>query len=170
MPVLLALAFVVVPILEIYVILQVGQVIGAWWTVALLVTVSLLGAWMVRREGRRAWRELRDALGSGRLPSRELADAALLLVGATLLLTPGFLSDLVGLLLVLPPSRAVARSLLLRFLAARAVAAGGPVGLGAAWWLGSGRSGDRPPASRRGRTVRGDVVPGDVVRDEDHRP
>lgn len=108
----LIVAFVGVPILEIYVIIQVGQVIGAWWTILLLIADSMFGAWLIRREGGRAWRALTTALSSGRMPSRELADGALILVGGTLMLTPGFVTDAVGTLMVLPFTRPLARRLL----------------------------------------------------------
>ena len=65
----------VVPLLEIYVLIQVGQVIGAWWTIALLLADAILGAWLIRREGGRAWQSLTTSLQSGRMPARELADA-----------------------------------------------------------------------------------------------
>ena len=84
MAALLFLIFVIVPALEIWVLIEVGQVIGAWWTVGLLLADALLGAWLVRREGRRTWQALRDAAGTGRLPDRELSDAGLVLVGGTL--------------------------------------------------------------------------------------
>ena len=86
---LLVVAFVVVPLVEIYVIIQVGQVIGAWWTILLLIADSILGSWLVKREGARAWRALRTALNEGRMPARELADGMLILVGGTLILSPG---------------------------------------------------------------------------------
>jgi UPF0716 protein FxsA len=112
-PYALVVAFLVVPIAEIAVIIEVGRIIGGWQTLALLVVESLLGGWIVRREGLRAWRGLRAALGRGALPGTELLDAALVLVGGTLLLTPGFLSDVAGFFLVLPPTRPVARRLAL---------------------------------------------------------
>ena len=83
----LAVLFVVVPIVEIYLLIQVGQAIGGWTTVGLLVLDSILGAYLVKREGGRAWEALQDALQSRRMPARELADGALILVGGTLLLT-----------------------------------------------------------------------------------
>jgi UPF0716 protein FxsA len=122
MAVLLFLIFVIVPVLEIWVLIEVGQVIGAWWTVALLLADAALGTWLVRREGRRTWRALRERVNGGRLPDRELADAALVLVGGTLLVTPGFLTDLVGVFLVLPFTRPVARRILAWFVARRFVA------------------------------------------------
>lgn len=109
---LLALAFLVVPLLEIYIVIQVGQVIGAWPTVGILLLDALVGAWLVRHEGMRAWRALQAVLPTGRVPGKELADGALVLVGGTLLLTPGFLTDVLGYLLVLPFTRPVARRLL----------------------------------------------------------
>jgi len=112
-------AFVVVPIVEIFVIVQVGSVIGGWATVGLLVAEMLFGGWIVRREGRRAWRALSEALMRGVMPDRELADAALVLVGGTLLLTPGFLTDIVGFVFVLPPTRPLVRRLLAAYVARR---------------------------------------------------
>jgi UPF0716 protein FxsA len=104
--------FIGVPLLEIYVLVQVGQVIGAWWTILLLVLDSILGTMLIRHEGGRAWRALREAIGSGRMPARELADGALILVGGTLMLAPGFVTDLFGVLLILPLTRPVFRRLL----------------------------------------------------------
>jgi UPF0716 protein FxsA len=115
----LIVAFLLVPIAEIYVIVQVGQQIGALPTIALLLFESALGAWLVKREGRRAWRALREAVGTGRLPGRELSDAALVLVGGTLLLTPGFLSDVVGFFFILPVTRPLARRMLAGIVARR---------------------------------------------------
>jgi UPF0716 protein FxsA len=116
---LLAAALLVVPILEIYVIIQVGQVIGGWQTILLLIVESALGAWIVKREGRRAWAALQLAFSSGRLPARELSDAALVLVGGTLLLTPGFVTDVAGFFLVLPLTRPLARRALAWLVARR---------------------------------------------------
>ncbi len=116
---LLVAAFVIVPILEIYVIIQVGQVIGPWWTILLLIADSIFGAWLVRHEGRRAWLALTTAIGSGRMPAKELADGALILVGGTLMISPGFVTDVAGILLILPVTRPVARALLTRVVARR---------------------------------------------------
>src|SRR3954469_8436844 len=116
---LLITAFIVVPILEIYVIIQVGQVIGAWWTILLLIADSIVGGWLIRREGRRAWLALTTAIRSRGMPAAELADGALILVGGTLMLSPGFLTDAVGILLVLPFTRPIARRMLGRVVARR---------------------------------------------------
>ncbi len=102
-------ALLVVPVAEIALIVAVGKVIGGWQTLALLLVESALGAYLVKREGRRSWRDLRVALNTGRMPGRELADAALVLIGGTLLLTPGFLTDIVGFFFILPVTRPITR-------------------------------------------------------------
>jgi len=115
-------AFIVVPLVEIYVLIQVGQVIGPWWTILLLILDSLFGTWLIRREGGRAWQGLRVALESGRMPARELADGALILVGGTLMLTPGFVTDAFGILLILPFTRPAARRMLTKVVSRRLLA------------------------------------------------
>ena len=156
MPVLLLLALIVVPIVELYVIVQVGQGIGVLPTLALLVVMSLLGGFLLRREGTRTWRALRDALQAGRLPAREVADGALVILGGALLLTPGFATDAVGLLCILPPTRAALRRVLTGLVARRLGVAGIVGGLAADRFAG------RPPGPR-GRVVEGDVVEGEIV-------
>ena len=150
----LLLAFIVVPIVELYVIGQVGGAIGLWPTLALLLIDSLAGAVLVRREGRRAWTAFRDALSAGRWPGDEVVQGALVLVGGALLLTPGFVTDAVGLLLVLPPTRAVAARLI------RARMSAGPVRTGtsgpATWQRRTSTTGGGPARGgsvleRRGR-------------------
>lgn len=121
-PLLVAL-FIGVPLAEIWVLIQVGQVIGAWWTILLLVLDSVIGAWVIRREGGKAWRALTVALQTGRMPARELADGALILVGGTLMLTPGFVTDAAGILLILPLTRPWARRLLTQVVTKRLVGA-----------------------------------------------
>jgi UPF0716 protein FxsA len=115
MPFLLLLVlFVVVPILEIYVIIQVGQAIGAWWTIALLIADSIVGSMLMRSQGRAAWKRFQLALAEGRMPAREVVDGVLVIFGGAFLLTPGFCSDVVGALLLLPPTRAVIRRVIVR--------------------------------------------------------
>jgi UPF0716 protein FxsA len=151
-PALLVLALVVVPLVEIYLLVQVGQVIGALPTIALLVVMSVLGAWLLRREGAKTWQAFRGALGSGRVPAREVADGALVIFGGALLLTPGFATDVIGMLCVLPPTRAVLRKGLTGLFARR---------LGVAGLVG-GLAADRASSRRRG-AVDGEVVDGEVV-------
>jgi UPF0716 protein FxsA len=107
MPLILFVLFLVVPLMELAVIFQVQQFIGLPPTLLLLLAVSIAGAVLVRREGTRAWRRFREALGELRLPTAEVVDGALVLLGGTLMLTPGFVTDAVGLLLVIPPTRAL---------------------------------------------------------------
>jgi len=144
---LLAVLFVVVPLLELYVLIQVGQVIGAGWTILLLIAVSVLGSYLIRREGKRAWEALRTSLQTYRMPAKELADGALILIGGTLLLTPGFITDVVGLFFVLPFTRPLARRGLAGFVTRKFV--GGPVGRSS--------TGTRPRPGSDG-VVRGEVV------------
>jgi len=120
---LLALLFMAVPVLEIYVLIQIGQVIGAWWTVALLIADSIFGSWLLKREGVRAWRALQVALTEGRMPARELADAALIVFGGTLMISPGFVTDVFGLLAILPFTRPFARRVLTAVVARRVTVA-----------------------------------------------
>lgn len=108
MAILVAL-FVVVPILELYVIIKVGGLIGVVPTLFLLLGMSLLGAWLLRHQGRGAWRRFNEAIAQRRFPGREVADGLMITIGGVLLLTPGFITDAVGLLLLLPPTRAIAR-------------------------------------------------------------
>ena len=142
----------VVPVLEIAAIVAVGKVIGGWQTLALLLVESALGAWLVRREGSRAWKALTTALNSGQMPSRQLADAALVLVGGTLLLTPGFLTDIVGFLFILPLTRPIARTLLEAVVAKRLL--GGVFGGRGPGPSGGG--GGQPPSGP-------DVIEGEVL-------
>jgi len=145
----LAVLFVALPLLEIYVLIQVGQVIGALWTVLLLIAVSIAGSYLIKREGARAWQALRQALASHKMPARELADGALILMGGTLLLTPGFISDAVGLFFVVPFTRPVARRLLTAFLTRKFLGQTGQ----------TTQTVQRPgPAPRPESVVRGEVV------------
>lgn len=108
----LFLIFSVVPIIELYLLIRVGKLIGALPTVALLLVVSLAGAWLVRSQGFVILRRIQDELAMGRLPAAGLLDGALVLLGGLLLLTPGFFSDVVGLFFIIPPTRAVIKQFL----------------------------------------------------------
>jgi UPF0716 protein FxsA len=110
----LVLLFILVPIAELAVIIQVGQAIGVWWTIAILVADSILGSMLMRSQGRAVWRRFNQTLEARRAPAREVADGVLVIFGGALLLTPGFITDIFGLLFLLPPTRAVIRRLFLR--------------------------------------------------------
>jgi UPF0716 protein FxsA len=163
----LTLALIVVPTAELAIIIWVGQQIGGWPTLALLLFESALGAWLVKREGARTWRALASALNSGRMPSRQLTDAALVLVGGTLLLTPGFLTDIVGFFCILPFTRAMARTVLetvvTRKLLGGIVGSGGGsprAGGGSRGSSGFGGSGAPGSGPGRGEVIEGEIIDG----------
>ncbi len=116
---LLVALLIAVPIFEVWLLIRVGQLIGAWPTIGILVLEAVLGGWLMKREGGRAWKALNQALGHGRMPTGELADAALVLVGGVLLLLPGFLTDVFGFFFLLPATRPWARKVLAFFVARR---------------------------------------------------
>ena len=118
MPLLIVL-FIVVPIAELYVIIKVGELIGVLPTLILLLADALLGALLLRHQGRGAWRRFNEAIAARRFPGREVIDGVLIVIDGTLLLTPGFLTDIAGLFLLIPPTRALARRLLRRFTVGR---------------------------------------------------
>ena len=163
MPVLIVVALIVVPLIELYVLVQTGEALGLVPTLLLLLVMSLLGGYLLRREGMKTWRALRTALQAGRLPAKEVADGALVILGGALLLTPGFVTDAVGLLCILPPSRAVLRRLLTGVFARR-------LGLGG---VVTGFDQGRKPPRTTSTVIDGSVVDGDVsdgdVSDGDSR-
>lgn len=144
MPLLLLVLFIVVPAIEIYVLIQVGQVIGVLPTIVLLLADAALGTWLFRREGRKAWTALSTALAERRIPAKEVADGALVVLGGAFLVTPGFVTDVIGVLCLLPPTRAILRRLMTGLLTRRLL--GVPI-----------------PGDNRHPVVDGDVVDGDVV-------
>lgn len=107
---LTAIGFVVLAIAEIVVFILVAKVIGLLWAILIALATSAVGLWLLRREGARGWRRFRTAVNEGRPPGREAVDGVVGLLGALLLLSPGFIGDAVGLLLLAPPIRAAARA------------------------------------------------------------
>lgn len=159
------LFFLVMPVIEVIVIIMVGRRIGAWQTLGLLVLWSVVGAWLVKRQWRTAWRGLRTALQTGKMPARELTDAALVLIGGALLFLPGFVTDVLGLLLVLPFTRPLARPLLQAAVARRVLA-----GSGFAMQARETTYGSRPPHQQQdGRAPSGkageEIIEGEIVDD-----
>ncbi|QIX26683.1 FxsA family protein [Nocardioides sp. JQ2195] len=152
----IAVLFFGIPLLELYVLIQVGQVIGVGWTILLLIADSLFGGWLIKHEGARAFRALNAALSSGRMPAKELADGILILTGGILMLSPGFVLDVVGLLLILPLTRPVARRALSAFIGARMVTTL-PFGPGPS----APRNDNRPRPGSQGTVVEGEVVDDD---------
>jgi UPF0716 protein FxsA len=105
----LIVIFVVVPIVELWVIIQIGGEIGVWPTIALLILDAVLGTILLRSQGRAAWRRFNEALAERRPPAAEVFDGAMIILGGAFLLTPGFLTDVIGLFLLIPPTRAIVR-------------------------------------------------------------
>lgn len=150
MALLLVLAFIVVPLIELFVIIQVGQAIGLVPTIILLFLDAVLGAVLLRSQGRAVWRRFNLALSERRMPHREVFDGVLVIVGGALLLTPGFVTDVFGLLLLIPPSRDAIRAIGSKLMFRR-VALGGR----AAYWgynraRGRGARGPQPGGSGPG--------------------
>lgn len=157
------LLFIVVPILELYVIIQVGGLIGVWPTLALLLLDAILGSMLLKHQGRGAWRRFNEALGQGRFPGTEVVDGVLIVIGGTLLVTPGFLTDIVGLVFLIPPTRALMRALLKRFTIGRVavvgLGGGGPFGAGGPF--GRGGPDPEPPNRHYDYDVSAEEEPGD---------
>jgi UPF0716 protein FxsA len=161
MPLLLIVLFIVVPIAELYVIVQVGEAIGVWPTLALLLADALLGSFLLKHQGRDAWRRFNEALAQRRFPGREVVDGLLIVIGGTLLLAPGFITDIFGLLLLIPPSRAVVRRVLRRLTIGRFMVVGMPGG--------GSFGGGRPGAERSTRDYDFEATAEDVPVDGDRR-
>jgi UPF0716 protein FxsA len=143
----LVAALLLLPLLEVVVLVVVGKSIGVAWTLLLLVVMALLGAWLARRETGRTYRSLQRALESGRMPTDEVTDAILVMAGGFLLILPGFLTDVVGLLMVLPFTRPAARRLLQTVVTARLLAASG-----------ARTDASAPRAPGRGQVIEGEVI------------
>ena len=103
----LLLLFTVTPIVETYLLVLLGQHLGFWWTVAIVLVTGVLGAFLGKREGLKVWRAWQEALAQGRMPEEGILGGVLVLIGGVLLVTPGVLTDLTGILLLAPPSRRV---------------------------------------------------------------
>lgn len=111
---LLIVVFILVPIAELYVILKVGDAIGVVWTLVILVADSVIGSVLLRSQGRAVWRRFTETMSAGRMPHREVLDGVLVIFGGAFLITPGFITDVIGIFLLLPPTRAIARRALVR--------------------------------------------------------
>lgn len=151
--IVLLLVLLGVPVAEIFFIIRVARDLGIPETIGLLVAVSIVGACLVRRSGLGVLRQIQERLARGEIPGKELVDGLLILVGGVLMLTPGFLTDAVGLLLLVPPTRLALRALLVRRYSKRLRVAGWTPGPGGFGWGGFGGFGDGPGAG----PGRGDV-------------
>jgi UPF0716 protein FxsA len=137
---LLVIVFIVVPIAEIYVIIKVGEAIGLIPTVILLLLDAILGSMLWRQQGRAAWIRFQRALAENRLPHKEVFDGVLIIFGGALLITPGFLTDILGAILLIPPTRAIVRAFASRTVRRRIAMGGG----GTIWSMGGGGGRERP--------------------------
>ena len=120
---LLFLLFILLPIAELWLIIEIGGSIGVGPTLALLIVDSLIGAALARSQSRAAWERFNVALAEGRIPAKEVFNGAMIILGGALLLTPGFITDIFGLILLIPPSRAVVRAFLARLAGRRGAVA-----------------------------------------------
>jgi UPF0716 protein FxsA len=165
MALFLVLIFIVLPIAELYVIIKVGEAIGILPTIALLILDSFLGAALLRSQGRAAWRRFNEALAAGRIPTREVFDGAMVILGGAFLITPGFITDVIGILLLVPPSRAFFRGIVARLARRRAAFRVGTVLWGAGTRrdqpYGEGRAGpyDYEGSAREVTDPRGELPP-----------
>jgi UPF0716 protein FxsA len=168
MGLLLVLLFIVVPIAELYVIIQVGEWIGVWPTLLLLLLDAIVGSWLLKHEGRAAWRRFNEALAEKRIPAAEVADGFLVILGAALLIAPGFITDIFGILFLIPPTRALARKVLYRFTVGRVAVVGFP---GAAGGFGTRprNSGPGPDGANRSYDYDADAEEVSDDPDVDHR-
>ncbi|MDQ3766968.1 MAG: FxsA family protein [Actinomycetota bacterium] len=112
----LFLLLLAVPVIELWIIIQVSGELGLGVTLILLVLISVAGAWLLKQQGLQTWRRLQSTLSRGQMPTAEATDGALILLGGALLMTPGFLTDAFGILLLLPPARAVVKGITRRVL------------------------------------------------------
>lgn len=115
-----ALIFLLVPLVEIYILIQVGQVIGALWTVFFVVLTAVIGVKLLKSQGLSTLSRAQQKLNSGELPAQELFEGFALVIAGAFLLTPGFFTDAAGFLLLFPPTR----SLIIRSLTAKLMASG----------------------------------------------
>lgn len=110
----LVLLFLVTPAVELALLLKVGQLIGFWETVGIIVLTGVAGSYLAKREGLSAWKRLNQSLSKGGLPGKELLDGVIILVAGALLITPGVLTDVVGFMGLIPPTRALIRKLIMK--------------------------------------------------------
>lgn len=110
------LIFTIVPLIEIAIFIEAGQIIGALQTIVLIFVTGIIGAFLVRMQGAQVIYKIMRNVEQGRLPANELIEGLFVLIGGALLLTPGFFTDLIGLLMLLPPTRKTARELTKKYL------------------------------------------------------
>jgi len=149
----LILLFTLLPLVELSLLLRIGEWLGLGATIGLVVVTGVVGGWLARREGSRTWRRVQEELAAGRMPGDELLQAMLVFVAGVLLVTPGVVTDAVGLLLLFRPTREIATQRIRRRLAAQIeVRTVGFPGMGGGFRPGSADSADGAPG-RSGRVI-----------------
>ena len=158
---LIFLLLLAMPIVELAVIVQVSEQIGVLETLAVLVGISVAGAWLLKQQGLATWRSLQATTARGEMPTKEATDGALILLGGALLLTPGFVTDAFGLVLLLPPTRALVKSSFRKLFAGWALRRAGRAGTVYSATVTRVRRapGPRPPASPSGGRLPGEDPP-----------
>jgi UPF0716 protein FxsA len=162
--VIIVALLVLIPIAEIAVLIAVGQVIGLGWTLLLMLATSALGGWLLRHEGSRAWRAFQADLAENRPPGNTATDGLLVLIGGMFMLVPGFVSDIVGAFLILPPTRRVARAIVLhafehRISPASAASLFGPRRVRVRYGQPQHSAGaDRDPRPSSGTAIEGEII------------
>jgi len=132
------LVFVTIPFIEIYLLLQIGGIVGVFPTILLVVGTAVVGAGLLRQQGLATWVRLQENLAKGELPAYEMVEGPILLVGGALLLTPGFFTDVIGFACLIPGMR---RKIAQYIIEKRLVGAGG---------------GQRPPSAKEPDVIEGE--------------
>lgn len=154
---LLFLLFTLMPLLELWLLFQLSGVFGFWTTIAVVLLTGFVGAWLAKMQGWLTMFRIRSELASGKLPAEAMGDGVMLLVAGVLLITPGVITDVVGLSLLLPPVRVVVRKLLKHWLAKHV-----KIETNASFWQ-SGPATNTPPQNQN--VVEGRVVDAHVVEE-----
>ena len=157
----LFILFVLVPALELYILIQIGTVIGAWNTFLLILATGLLGSWLAKSQGLATWRAINERFAQGQIPGKELMDGAIILVCAALLLTPGVLTDAIGLAGLVPWTRSLLRTMIASYAtshSATRVHFGSGAAFGGHW--STSNPGKHEHQEKETRSVHGTVVTG----------
>jgi len=108
--------FIIVPIVELYVLIEIGRKIGTWSTIGIIILTGILGAYLVKRQGFLILRKIQNDLNEGVLPGDSLIQGAIILAGGILLITPGFITDTIGFIFLIPAGRRLVKNYLLNWL------------------------------------------------------
>lgn len=160
---LLFLVFLIVPIIEIYLLIQVGEEIGAGWTIFLVVATAVLGAGLLRHQGMATLSEAQSRIAQGELPATAMLEGVMLLLAGALLLTPGFFTDALGFLILIP----MLRKRLAQALLNRSLMMGGSMFTAQSWQQTSHHDETRQGKTGKGKTEQSKTIEGDYIRRDD---